>query len=509
MYAVSNDYLTALATDPIHTTVQLRFWINGALAFTMHNRNIIPSSLKIQKQCMNNDGFGVGGVYAGELNVTIIPDENFDLFDYDVSNAEIRVIYKMGLRKENNEWVYEDVPLGRFLVDDIDFKGSGLYQITAYDKMTLFSDTDIDEAIHGTARQVINSLCTLAGVSLATTAAQFEDFINSALTYRIKPKWVDNARDALSYVCSCIGCFATMGRTGDLEIRPLTLDYSEYDDSLSRNERLTSFAAMGKTRVRRVRGNFVTVVTNDAGEEKKEFVKYKANTGRAKGGILDLGDNPSQWDDMQEVVDNLAEELYAVNYTAATFTTISNPIYDLGDRIRIVHPDSGKTVITLLTGIEWVFHGVQTHKGAGNDKGVQTSSTKNQNSANSVTADNNTVTDPARQTYIFADENAGSIADGSSRVVLSFSFHVKNTSAIVALHTSINFEVETTVTSGVYHDCELTVTIAVDGTTAETFEQTYGDGNQILTLIYKLADGLTVGDHTLTVTLAPVGGSIT
>ena len=215
----------------------------------------------------------------------------------DVSNAEIRVVYKMGLRKENNEWVYEDVPLGRFLVDDIDFKGSGLYQITAYDKMTLFSDTDIDEAIHGTARQVINSLCTLAGVSLATTAAQCEEFINSALTYRIKPKWVDNARDALAYVCACIGCFATMGRTGDLEIRPLTLDYSEYDDSLSRNERLTSLCAMGKTRVKRVRGNFVTTVTDKNGDEKKEFKRYKADTGRDRGGILDLGDNPSQWND--------------------------------------------------------------------------------------------------------------------------------------------------------------------------------------------------------------------
>ena len=447
MYTVSNDYLTALATDPIHDIVQLRFWISGALAFTMHSRNIIPGSLSIQKQCMNNDGFGVGGVYAGELNVTIIPDENFDLFDYDVSNAEIRVVYKMGLRKENNEWVYEDVPLGRFLVDDIDFKGSGLYQITAYDKMTLFSDTDIDEAIHGTARQVINSLCTLAGVSLATTAAQFEDFINSALTYRIKPKWVDNARDALAYVCACIGCFATMGRTGDLEIRPLTLDYSEYDDSLSRNERLTSLCAMGKTRVKRVRGNFVTTVTDKNGDEKKEFKRYKADTGRDRGGILDLGDNPSQWNDMQEVVDNLAEEFYDVNYTAATFTTISNPIYDLGDRLRIVHPDSGKTVITLLTGIEWTFHGVQTHKGFGSEKGIRGKSQKSIDTTNEVIAGNETLS--ATVTIKAGKNDVISITDENGHAVTTVTFASGASTGTVTLDIPANGAVFT-FTSTVY-----------------------------------------------------------
>lgn len=391
MYNVSQDYLDAIATDPVHTSIQLRFWIDGALAFTMLDRNIIPGSLTIQKQCMNNDGFGVGGVYSGELNVTLIPDDDFDMFDYDVADAEIRVIYRMGLYKEGGAWVYEDIPLGRFRVDDIDVKGK-CYQVTAYDKMMLFNDGDIDEVIKGDAYSVISGLCDLVGVNLGTTENQFEDFINSALMYRIKPKWCDNARDALAYVCACIGCFATMGRTGQLEIRPLTLDYSTYDDSISRNERLSSLAAMGKTRIKRVRANFITTVTDENDEQKRMFVKYKANTGRAHGGILDLGDNPVVWDDMQEVVDNLAEEFEAVNYTAATFTSMSNPIYDLGDLLRVVHPDNGKTVITLLTAIEWKYHGVQTCKGFGEDKGVMGRSAKALNATNEVVGSNETIT---------------------------------------------------------------------------------------------------------------------
>ncbi len=391
MYPVSQDYLDAIATDPVHTSIELRFFTNGTLAFTMHDRNIVPHSLTIQKQCMNSDGFGVGGVYAGELNVTIMPDENFDIFEYPVNDAEIRVIYKMGLRKEAGAWVYENIPLGRFLVDSIDFKGE-CYSITAFDKMLLFNDGDINEVIKGNAYAVIDALCSLCGVDLGTSQSDFNDFINHGKTYRIKPKWVDNARDALSYVCACIGCFATMGRTGQLEIRPLNVDFIAYDDSLSKNERLSSLAALGQTRVKRVRANFVTTVTDKDGDEKREFVRYKAGTGRAHGGILDLGDNPVVWNNPQEIIDNLAEEFYQTDYNAAQWEMMSNPIYDLGDRLRIVNPDNRKTIKTLLTSIEWVYHGVQTCKGFGEDKGVMGRSAKALNATNEVVGSNETIT---------------------------------------------------------------------------------------------------------------------
>ena len=390
MYSVSNDYLTALATDPVHTSVQLRFWIDGELAFTMHDRNIIPNSLTIQKQCMNSDGFGVGGVYAGELNVSIIPDANFDIFDYDVVNAEIRVIYKMGLYKQNNAWVYEDIPLGRFLIDDIDFKSNGIYEITAYDKMLMF-DNDLEYNLQGNAYFVISGLCTMCGVTLSTTENTFNGFANHAKNLVVNTIYVDNCRDALAYVCSCIGCFATMGRTGQLEIRPLTLEFISYDDSISRAERISSLAAMGKTRVRRVRANFITEVEDKDGEKKRKFKRYKAGTGRTKGGILDLGDNPVVWKNMQAVVDKLAEEFYSIDYTMATFTSISNPIYDLGDRLRVVHPNGNKTVVILLTAIEWKYHGIQTHKSFGDEKGIKGKSQKSIDATNEVVASNETI----------------------------------------------------------------------------------------------------------------------
>ena len=119
----------------------------------------------------------------------------------------------------------------------------------------------------------------------------------------------------------------------------------------------------------------------------------------------------------------------------------------------------------------------------------------------------NTVTDSSKQNCIVATENPGGVADGTTREILYFEFRANQEKSLVFLYTSINFEVETTVSAYDYKDCELTITLILDGTTVETLYETYGDGHQTFTLVYKL-DNLTVGDHELTVVFAPVGGLI-
>ena len=475
MYPVSQDYLDAIATDPVHTSIELRFWTNGTLAFTMHDRNIVTGSLSIQKQCMNNDGFNVGGVYAGEFNVTIMPDSDFDVFEYPVTDAEIRVIYKMGLYKQNGSWVYENIPLGRFYVDDIDLHNSGI-EITAYDRMLVFGDTDISSVIKGNAYTVINALCELAGVNLGTPQSAFSNFINHNKTFRIKPKWVDNARDALSYVCAAIGCFATMGRTGDLEIRPLNVDFIAYDDSLSRAERLSSLTALGFTRVKRVRSNFITEVTDKDGETKKEFVQYKASTNRAKGGVLDLGENPVVWENQQAVVNNLASEFYQTNYTAAKWETISNPIYDLGDRLRLVHPENNRTIVTLLTAVNWKYHGVESHEGYGSDKGVIGKAFKSINATNEVVAGNETIS--VNITINAGEDDIITVKDEENNTLTTVTFATGASTGTTTLDIPANGAI-LTFTSTVYGqsvqkmiegDDEVTVSITVNITILSTVD---------------------------------------
>ena len=111
------------------------------------------------------------------------------------------------------------------------------------------------------------------------------------------------------------------------------------------------------------------------------------------------------------------------------------------------------------------------------------------------------------QTVIFADENPGTVIDGSSMEILTFDFDVTEVDAFIAFYTTINFNVATTVDTDEYHDCELDIKLIVDDSVIQTLHETYGDGDQILTIAYVLKD-LSIGEHIFRITFNPNGGVI-
>ena len=100
------------------------------------------------------------------------------------------------------------------------------------------------------------------------------------------------------------------------------------------------------------------------------------------------------------------------------------------------------------------------------------------------------------------------IADGGSNTVETFDFEAGAENVKVAFYTCVQFLAETTVTAAnAYEDLMLTITITVDGVAAATILHTYRDGRQVLT-INHLIENLSKGNHTLTVSFAAAGGSV-
>ena len=77
----------------------------------------------------------------------------------------------------------------------------------------------------------------------------------------------------------------------------------------------------------------------------------------------------------------------------------------------------------------------------------------------------------------------------------------------VALFTTINCLISTTFVNNTYDDATLTITYKIDGATSDTIIQTYGDGNQIITLSY-LIHIASIGLHTISVYFGMSGGSL-
>ena len=100
------------------------------------------------------------------------------------------------------------------------------------------------------------------------------------------------------------------------------------------------------------------------------------------------------------------------------------------------------------------------------------------------------------------------IADGGSNTVETFEFEAGAEDVKVSFFTCIQFLATTTVTAAnAYEDLMLTITITVDGVAAATILHTYRDGRQVLT-INHLIENLSKGNHTLTVSFAASGGSV-
>ena len=100
------------------------------------------------------------------------------------------------------------------------------------------------------------------------------------------------------------------------------------------------------------------------------------------------------------------------------------------------------------------------------------------------------------------------ISDGGSNTVETFDFEAGAENVKVAFYTCVQFLAETTVTAAnAFEDMMLTITITVDGVAAATILHTYRDGRQVLTLNH-LIENLSKGNHTMTVSFAAAGGSV-
>ena len=100
------------------------------------------------------------------------------------------------------------------------------------------------------------------------------------------------------------------------------------------------------------------------------------------------------------------------------------------------------------------------------------------------------------------------IADGANNTVETFDFEAAEENVKVSLFSCIQFLATTTVTvANVYEDLNTTITISLDGNAVATILHVYRDGRQVLMLNY-LVEGISKGNHTVTVNIAAAGGSV-
>lgn len=349
MYSTSANYKNTmrLASRPYDT-------VYGTITFTNNttmavNSSIMPTNaISISKQCIDGGALMFGGVFLSVLKLSLITDRD----RYAFFGATIELTYKVQIGTEtigtSEIPVYEEVPLGVFVVSNAD-RLSNQVNLTAYDKMTLLDKELGGMYLSGTPWQVLSFASEQTGYQLSFDENHLATYINYNYTISIsEDQGIKTYRDVVKEVCQLLGCFALDDRTGKLALKKfsqssdLTLGMGDWYSCVPADYEC-NYVALSVTSID---GTF-----------------YASNDDpTVVGNIMVIEDAPA-WDygsaeAQQAKTNNLYNYLADIDYTPCDIDMPSDPSFDCGDRLTLNAKINGVTraISTLITSLEWRFH---------------------------------------------------------------------------------------------------------------------------------------------------------
>lgn len=526
MYVAAGDYYrmckSQIRTFEIHGNVYNEAGTEPE--YPISGNNILQGSFSFTNQLCDSRAVTVGGVYMGQMNMTLIGN-----FPRDIVGREIVMKQQISAESQDDEVL----TLGHWIIKDALWTKKTLV-LTCYDLMCKL-DKDIPQEFfseYGNTRlpayDVLGLIRDNCGITLAQSRETIETYPNGAewmyWYFNSDDETVTTWRDLLSHVAAALASFATFNRFGKLTLRRFgACKKTAYDDEqqamvdteytqnaaceiITADERISG-GTFGNSRMR-----FTAVSYDNLEEGEKEYSILLPNNGQ----IMDLGANvflqelPA--DELVNLAENIRDEVTQyVTYYGAKIQLPDVSMYDLGDIIRLYHGgelDGETNPIMCVMKIDytfgrggWIECFFDDSHGMVKSKAQRAAGTSSRNSAST-----SSLTSSQIDFILPTAQSTAAISDGDTGTVLTFSFQTTGDKA--AFFCTLGLTIDTTaVTDTSYGDCAVTVTYELDGVTVGSLTQTYGDGAQILTLSYLL-QGLDTSSHVFSVSLSPVGGDI-
>lgn len=344
MYVTSQAYKNAIrsASRP-YDTVYGTITLDNGTVITVDASVMSTNAITISHQCIDGEELMFGGVYAGTLKLSLLTD----LERYAFFNSIVCLNYKIQIGTENDEPVYEVIPLGTFTVDDAERPNKNQVTMTAYDNMLMLGKELGGFVFSGTPWEVLQVVSEQTGIELGFTEEDLDSFTN--IQYQVEAnesRGIQNYFDVVKMICQQLGCFAYADRNGRLALKKFS---ARPDISLTMSDWYSFMPADYKSK-------YVGLsVTSLAGV----FTKTDETLGT--GNIMVIEDAPA-WDfgsqeALQDKTENLFSELRLIDeYTPCELDMPSDPSFDCGDRLACTPRGSLDPIETLITSIEWKFH---------------------------------------------------------------------------------------------------------------------------------------------------------
>lgn len=338
MYQVSDAYKLKMM-DQVQT-----HRLKGTLDTTINFTDSDVIGVSYSNQCSEKK-VNVGSVFIGTLKLTFLQDY-LNRGGYFGKVITISDGLLLGY-DENENPIWEDVPIGSFYIADAVYRAEGMVDITAYDCLSKMDKTWQSTQATGTIYSFCKYIETMTGTTFGMTEEECQALPNG--TESIIP-YVDNEintyRDLLCAIVQFAGGFATAERDGSWVIRNFKTTQSV---NVPKNRRLQ------KASYSDYKTFFDGIAYTDcvSGEERV--------LGSATASIVELGPNPFMQYGTVVVKTrrcaNILNTVAAVRYTPFNVGVLPAFIaLDLGDVVRFIDDYTGGYTQGAVMSLTWTYN---------------------------------------------------------------------------------------------------------------------------------------------------------
>lgn len=333
---------------------------------TLSDGDFVNNSLSVKMSTCQGQTFDVGSFNTGVLQVKIYDDDAL-LHNFDGAKIELSLVETA---EENKT---ETTALGAYYVDGTKTKRQkNIVSLTAQDSSVLF-DVELESSFKGdlvwNPYAVLNEACIGCGVSFAhlDDLGYFADnFPNGNVGFSLNSESIQTWRDAIMWVAQLCCANAVINRNNELELRRAVY----VSESGGGSAIIADYESDGSDRVNVEYSDvrtYIRYLSSYSGNEVAEYdSELDPSDEQARAGMFSLPKNPLFDGKSTEECDSInAEWLEYIDTFAPRSIKAQmffNPLLQLGDTIRFYggKVDIRRSIIGVITGITWKYHGLMT-----------------------------------------------------------------------------------------------------------------------------------------------------
>lgn len=211
MYPVSSRFLEAIQRNTREFYYSGTITSNNNQSYHFDNSNIVKGSGYLTNQCSGNEEIEIGTAYVAEFGISLYTE----IDRYTLFGAKVEVYFNLKIDSDT----YESIPLGIFEISEAN-RSVHCIEIKAYDYMLRFEEDFTETSLNGTPYELLSLACKSCKVELAQTQSVIEALPNGMLQMGLYVgNDIETWRDVIYYICQALGSFATINRSGKLELR--------------------------------------------------------------------------------------------------------------------------------------------------------------------------------------------------------------------------------------------------------------------------------------------------